>query len=133
MSSFLPPFQDISSLWPVSGVPPNLSECREDGTHPGALVGFRFCPSPEDIAQFFLPMKVSGAPMPATPIKEMDVFKYNPEDLPSKFVILILTSNNESWCLKIRDFYFVRVLCGVDRTCDLFRSFVLIDWSEIVL
>ncbi|XP_038706501.1 NAC domain-containing protein 72-like [Tripterygium wilfordii] len=46
--------------------------------------GFRFHPSDEELIIHYLQNKVISRPLPASVIAEIDLYKYNPWDLPSK-------------------------------------------------
>ncbi|OMO73529.1 No apical meristem (NAM) protein [Corchorus olitorius] len=46
--------------------------------------GFRFHPSDEELIVHYLKNKVTSNPLPASIIAEIDLYKYNPWELPSK-------------------------------------------------
>ncbi|CAK8543832.1 unnamed protein product [Lathyrus sativus] len=46
--------------------------------------GFRFHPSDEELVVHYLRNKVTSSPLPASFIAEIDLYKYNPWELPSK-------------------------------------------------
>ncbi|KAG5083808.1 hypothetical protein AAZX31_19G165900 [Glycine max] len=46
--------------------------------------GFRFHPSDEELIVHYLRNKVTSSPLPASFIAEIDLYKYNPWELPSK-------------------------------------------------
>ncbi|XVE76202.1 hypothetical protein DITRI_Ditri12bG0154300 [Diplodiscus trichospermus] len=46
--------------------------------------GFRFHPSDEELIVHYLKTKVTSSPLPASIIAEIDLYKYNPWELPSK-------------------------------------------------
>lgn len=46
--------------------------------------GFRFHPSDEELIVHYLKNKVTSSPLPATIITELDLYKYNPWELPAK-------------------------------------------------
>nr|QSD99839.1 NAC family transcription factor [Melilotus albus] len=46
--------------------------------------GFRFHPSDEELIVHYLQNKVTSSPLPASFIAEIDLYKYNPWELPSK-------------------------------------------------
>ncbi|KAF7804471.1 NAC transcription factor 29-like [Senna tora] len=48
------------------------------------LPGFRFHPSDEELIVHYLRKKVTSCPLPASVIAEIDLYKYNPWELPSK-------------------------------------------------
>lgn len=45
--------------------------------------GFRFHPSDEELIIHYLQNKVASSPLPASVIAEIDLYKYNPWELPS--------------------------------------------------
>ena len=50
------------------------------------LPGFRFHPTDEELVGFYLKRKVQQRPLPIELIKQVDIYKYDPWDLPSKLV-----------------------------------------------
>ena len=50
------------------------------------LPGFRFHPTDEELVGFYLNRKVQQQPLPIELIKQVDIYKYDPWDLPSKIV-----------------------------------------------
>ncbi|KAK9920889.1 hypothetical protein M0R45_029427 [Rubus argutus] len=46
--------------------------------------GFRFHPSDEELIVHYLKNKVTSSPLPATIVTELDLYKYNPWELPGK-------------------------------------------------
>ncbi|XWS59696.1 hypothetical protein CRYUN_Cryun08bG0143900 [Craigia yunnanensis] len=46
--------------------------------------GFRFHPSDEELIVYYLKNKVTSSPLPASIIAEIDLYKYNPWELPNK-------------------------------------------------
>lgn len=53
----------------------------DDGT---VLPGFRFHPTDEELVGFYLMRKVENKPISLELIKQVDIYKYDPWDLPSK-------------------------------------------------
>lgn len=60
------------------------------------LPGFRFHPTDEELVLFYLKRKVQQRPLSIELIRQLDIYKYDPWDLPSKpkihfllFVILL--------------------------------------------
>lgn len=47
--------------------------------------GFRFHPSDEELIIHYLQNKVTSLPLPAPVIADIDLYKYNPWELPSLF------------------------------------------------
>ena len=48
------------------------------------LPGFRFHPTDEELAGFYLKRKIQQRPLSIELIKQLDIYKYDPWDLPSK-------------------------------------------------
>ena len=48
------------------------------------LPGFRFHPTDEELVGFYLRRKVEKKPLSIELIKQIDIYKYDPWDLPSK-------------------------------------------------
>ena len=48
------------------------------------LPGFRFHPTDEELVGFYLRRKVEKKPISLELIKQIDIYKYDPWDLPSK-------------------------------------------------
>ncbi|XP_022724245.1 NAC transcription factor 56-like [Durio zibethinus] len=52
--------------------------------HPQLPPGFRFHPTDEELVVHYLKRKVASAPLPVTIIAEVDLYKFDPWELPSK-------------------------------------------------
>lgn len=50
------------------------------------LPGFRFHPTDEELVGFYLKRKIQQRTLPIELIKPVDIYKYDPWDLPSKMV-----------------------------------------------
>ena len=48
------------------------------------MPGFRFHPTDEEIVDFYLKRKIQQRSLPIELIKQVDIYKYEPWDLPSK-------------------------------------------------
>ena len=48
------------------------------------LPGFRFHPTDEELVGFYLRRKIQQRPLSIELIKQLDIYKYDPWDLPSK-------------------------------------------------
>lgn len=48
-----------------------------------SLPGFRFHPTDEELVNFYLRRKVEEIPISVELIQQMDIYKYDPWDLPS--------------------------------------------------
>lgn len=51
------------------------------------LPGFRFHPTDEELVEFYLKRKLLQRSLPIELIKQVDIYKYDPWDLPSKKLI----------------------------------------------
>lgn len=51
--------------------------------------GFRFHPSDEELIVHYLGKKANKFPLPASIVAEVELYKFNPWDLPSMFLFLI--------------------------------------------
>lgn len=51
------------------------------------LPGFRFHPTDEELVGFYLKRKIQQRPLPIELIKQVDIYKYDPWDLPSKMIV----------------------------------------------
>ena len=49
------------------------------------MPGFRFHPTDEELVGFYLKRKILQQNLPIELIKQVDIYKYDPWDLPSKF------------------------------------------------
>lgn len=49
------------------------------------LPGFRFHPTDEELVGFYLKRKVLQKPLSIELIRQLNIYKYDPWDLPSKF------------------------------------------------
>lgn len=54
------------------------------------LPGFRFHPTDEELVGFYLKRKIQQRPLSIELIKQLDIYKYDPWDLPSKFLSFFL-------------------------------------------
>jgi len=61
-------------------------ECVDDDEIP--LPGFRFHPTDEELVSFYLRRKLDKKPISIDLIKQIDIYKYDPWDLPSMFYAL---------------------------------------------
>ena len=66
----------------------NFDDKKEDEV---VLPGFRFHPTDEELVGFYLRRKVDNKPLRIELIKEIDIYKYDPWDLPSK---ILFSSHN---------------------------------------
>jgi hypothetical protein len=60
------------------------SEKSDDKDNEAMLPGFRFHPTDEELIGFYLRRKVEKKPIRIELIKQVDIYKYDPWDLPSK-------------------------------------------------
>lgn len=54
------------------------------------LPGFRFHPTDEELVEFYLKRKLQHRTLPIELIKQVDIYKYDPWDLPSKTLFLVV-------------------------------------------
>ena len=54
------------------------------------LPGFRFHPTDEELVGFYLRRKVEKKPLRIEHIKHVDIYKYDPWDLPSKIFFFLI-------------------------------------------
>lgn len=54
------------------------------------LPGFRFHPTDEELVGFYLKRKLQQRPLPVELIKQVDIYKYDPWDLPSETCLLLV-------------------------------------------
>lgn len=60
-------------------------KCEGDGKVDDVMLpGFRFHPTDEELVGFYLRWKIQGRALPIELIKQVDIYKYDPWDLPSK-------------------------------------------------
>ncbi|KAG6419088.1 hypothetical protein SASPL_121297 [Salvia splendens] len=64
--------------------------------HPQMPPGFRFHPTDEELLVYYLKKKAADAPLPAAIIAEVDLYKYDPWELPSNNPSLIIDFVTES-------------------------------------
>ncbi|KAK3002332.1 hypothetical protein RJ639_021587, partial [Escallonia herrerae] len=68
------------------------------------LPGFRFHPTDEELVGFYLKKKIQQRPLSIELIKQLDIYKYDPWDLPSKtnltvYLDLIILFDRDSWAI----------------------------------
>lgn len=63
---------------------------KDDDEEEVQLPGFRFHPTDEELVGFYLRRMVDKKPLKIELIKQVDIYKYDPWDLPSKFQLLIV-------------------------------------------
>lgn len=68
-------------------------EDREDDV---ALPGFRFHPTDEELVGFYLRRKIEKRPLSIDLIKQVDIYKYDPWDLPSTYIYIPLLTTSTS-------------------------------------
>ncbi|GFY82997.1 NAC (No Apical Meristem) domain transcriptional regulator superfamily protein [Actinidia rufa] len=70
-----------------------MDEKNESGKMGDVLLpGFRFHPTDEELVGFYLKQKIQQRSLPIELIKQVDIYKYDPWDLPSK-----ITTRLSSW------------------------------------
>lgn len=70
---------------------PPQSDMADDYQFP--LPGFRFHPTDEELVVFYLRRKVHNKPLAIELIKQIDIYKYSPWDLPRTYVLTIMTTS----------------------------------------
>lgn len=55
------------------------------------LPGFRFHPTDEELVGFYLRRKIQQRPLTIELIKQLDIYKYDPWDLPSKILFNLIS------------------------------------------
>lgn len=73
--------------------------------------GFRFHPTDEELIVHYLQNKVTSSPLPASVIAEIDLYKYNPWELPS----LLITSTH---FYLLSDFTLTKLTCFLSFCTD---------------
>ncbi|OMP09489.1 No apical meristem (NAM) protein [Corchorus olitorius] len=81
--------------------------------------GFRFHPSDEELIIYYLRNKVTSRPLPASIIAEIDLYKYNPWELPS---LCSLLPNHRIYSFLILSYYHVLILTSSRSTTALFAE-----------
>ena len=65
-----------------------LADHDQDQAEDVPLPGFRFHPTDEELVGFYLRRKVDKKPISIDLIKSIDIYKYDPWDLPSTFHVI---------------------------------------------
>ena len=76
-------------------VPSKLVDVEEEDEV--MLPGFRFHPTDEELIGFYLRRKVEKKPIAIEIIKQIDIYKYDPWDLPSKKLSNVYP--DRVWCI----------------------------------
>lgn len=63
----------------------DMSAADQDKIDEVMLPGFRFHPTDEELVGFYLKRKIQQRPLSIELIKQLDIYKFDPWDLPSKF------------------------------------------------
>lgn len=61
--------------------------------HPQLPPGFRFHPTDEELVVHYLKKKVASAPLPVSIIAEVDLYKFDPWELPGKPLFIHLLAS----------------------------------------
>jgi hypothetical protein len=59
---------------------------EEEEEEEDVLPGFRFHPTDEELVTFYLRRKVAGKRLSIEIIRDFDIYKHDPWDLPSKYI-----------------------------------------------
>lgn len=62
---------------------------KEEDDDVAVLPGFRFHPTDEELVGFYLRRKVEKKPTRIELIKQADIYKYDPWDLPSMYTYIL--------------------------------------------
>lgn len=66
------------------------------------LPGFRFHPTDEELVGFYLKRKIQQRPLSIELIKQLDIYKYDPWDLPSKMI-------NQNSCIFLLSVFIISI------------------------
>lgn len=72
------------------------------------LPGFRFHPTDEELVSFYLRRKVHNKPLAIELIKQLNIYQYNPWDLPRKLINIIHKFINTTFTY---EFFFNARIC----------------------
>lgn len=100
----------------------NKQQEEEDNAQ---LPGFRFHPTDEELVGFYLRRKVDKKPIKLELIKQADIYKYDPWDLPS-----MSTGSSQSHQIRSLSFFFHFWGCGPNNKTS---QFVMIDYFCLIL
>lgn len=96
------------------------------------LPGFRFHPTDEELVGFYLKRKIQQRPLSIELIKQLDIYKYDPWDLPSKtqiclgsYITLINTSLNLNSSL-------VKIYLSAFFLCKFRVSYILYNITKVM-
>lgn len=87
----------------------------DDVMLPLPLPGFRFHPTDEELVGFYLKKKIENHPVSMQLIRQLDIYKYDPWDLPSKlikFLFYLLDYNINVYIINVE---FLLLRTSVDR------------------
>lgn len=65
------------------------TESSNGSQQPNLPPGFRFHPTDEELVVHYLKKKASSAPLPVAIIAEVDLYKFDPWELPGKNPIVV--------------------------------------------
>lgn len=89
-------FHLSNSLLFLVSVSMESTDSSSGSGHPQLPPGFRFHPTDEELVVHYLKKKAASAPLPVTIIAEVDLYKFDPWELPSTYFqsILIISGFN---------------------------------------
>lgn len=64
----------------------NNNEDKDDHEHDMVMPGFRFHPTEEELVEFYLRRKVEGKRFNVELITFLDLYRYDPWELPGKYI-----------------------------------------------
>ena len=107
----------------------NSNSCMDDDDEEVALPGFRFHPTDEELVGFYLRRKVDKKPLSIELIKQVDIYKYDPWDLPSMLFTSALLIIWSLFFLWIHIYLFILTVKEEEVEVEkLIR--VRIDWEQ---
>lgn len=71
----------------------HTTNIKEEDDDVSVLPGFRFHPTDEELVGFYLRRKVEKKPTRIELIKQADIYKYDPWDLPSMYTYILASLN----------------------------------------
>lgn len=70
------------------GLMENMGDSSIGPGHPHLPPGFRFHPTDEELVVHYLKKKAASVPLPVSIIAEIDLYKFDPWELPSIYTII---------------------------------------------
>jgi len=70
--------------------PPRRRQQQQPGSAPDLPPGFRFHPTDEELVVHYLKKKAASAPLPVAIIAEVDLYKFDPWELPGTYYVGVM-------------------------------------------